>query len=78
VIFLKKFQNILNCPCKGRFFPHLKKMEVVVCETIEKKIIYIPEPGCPHPHMARKAQDGLSIMSLQVLSSFLFHSELWG
>ena len=29
-------------------------------------------------HMARKAQDGVSIMRLQVLSSFLFHSELWG
>ena len=28
-------------------------------------------------YMARKNQDGLSIMRLQVLSSFLFHSELW-
>jgi hypothetical protein len=27
--------------------------------------------------MTRKAQDGLSIMRLQVLSSFLFHSEHW-
>jgi hypothetical protein len=27
--------------------------------------------------MARKAQDGFSIMRLQVLSSFLFHPELW-
>jgi hypothetical protein len=27
--------------------------------------------------MVRKAQDGFSIMRLQVLSSFLFHSELW-
>jgi hypothetical protein len=27
--------------------------------------------------MARKAQDGFSIPRLQVLSSFLFHSELW-
>jgi hypothetical protein len=29
-------------------------------------------------HMARKAKDGLSIMRLQVLSSFQFHSELGG
>ena len=29
-------------------------------------------------YMVNQTQDGFSIMRLQVLSSFLFHSELWG